>query len=137
MKRYLLIYLFLLFSSFLFAEEIQNHSATPSEYPSFSHEVEHSNTIDSSGGQISDFQEKFFRMIYLLALLVGLMIAASWILKKMMKTRISQMNVESSIKVLETRSLSPKSILYLVEVEGKRMIIAESHLKIEKITSLD
>jgi hypothetical protein len=40
------------------------------------------------------------------------------------------------IKVLEKRILSPKSILYLVEYEGKKVLVSESHLNM-KIKILD
>ncbi len=72
------------------------------------------------------FQAKFLNMLFILILLVGFMILASWLLKRMMKSRITQINQASYIKVLETRQLSPKSVLYLVEIEKQKVLIGES-----------
>lgn len=81
------------------------------------------------------FQAKFLNMLFILALLIGFMILASWALKKMMKSRITQINQASSIKVLETRQLSPKSVLYLIEVEGEILLIGESPTAVTHIAS--
>lgn len=72
------------------------------------------------------FQKKFMNMLFVLALLIGFMILASWALKRMMKTKATQLNTGSSIKVLETRFLSPRATLYLVEIENQTLLIAES-----------
>lgn len=82
------------------------------------------------------FQNKFFRMLFLLTLIIGFMILASFMLKKMTKTRLTNLNVISNIKVLEARTLSPKSILYLIEVKGQNILIAESAAGINLLTSL-
>jgi flagellar protein FliO/FliZ len=80
-----------------------------------------------------DFQAKFINMLVMLALLIGLMIAASWMIKRMMKTRTTQLNTSSSIKVLETRYLSPRSTLYLLEINGKGLLVGESHTGITSL----
>lgn len=82
-----------------------------------------------------NFQAKFLNMLFILTLLIGFMILASWVLKRMMKSRITQINQSSAIKVLETRQLSPKSALYLVEVEGRIILIAESGTSVNHIAS--
>ena len=43
-----------------------------------------------------------------------------------MQGRMEQMNVSSTIKILEQRNLSPKSVLYIVEVYNKHILIGES-----------
>ncbi len=83
----------------------------------------------------SDFQAKFFNMLFILALLIGFMILASWALKRMMKTKMTQLNTASNIKVLETRYLSPRATLYLVEVQDKTFLIAESPTSIAYLAS--
>lgn len=80
------------------------------------------------------FEAKFFNMLIILFLLIGFMFLASWSLKRMMKSKLTNLNTGSSIKVLETRYLSPRATLYIVEVEGQSLLIAESpttvtHLK--------
>lgn len=82
-----------------------------------------------------NFQAKFLNMLFILGLLVGFMILASWALKKMMRSRLTQINQVSAIKVLETRQLSPKSALYLIEVEGQALLIGESQTGLTHLAS--
>ena len=87
---------------------------------------------EANGG--SRFFEEFLNMLFMLGLLVGLLYVGTWIFKKMATTKMVQINETSSIKVLEQRALSTKSSLYIVEVEGKKIILGES---INGITLLD
>ncbi|HYG40740.1 MAG TPA: flagellar biosynthetic protein FliO, partial [Cytophagales bacterium] len=73
-----------------------------------------------------NFQAKFLNMLFILGLLIGFMILASWALKRMMKARVTQINQTSLIKLLETRPLSPKSIVYLIEIENTKILVGES-----------
>lgn len=72
------------------------------------------------------FQAKFFNMLLILALLIGFMMLASWALKRMMRSKMTNLNTAGNIKVLETRYLSPRATLYLVEVRDQNFLIAES-----------
>lgn len=74
----------------------------------------------------ANFQSKFFNMLLILGVMIGFMFIASWALKRMMKTKLSSLNTSSSIKVLETRYLSPRATIYLVEVQNKTYLLAES-----------
>jgi len=74
-----------------------------------------------------NFQVKFMNMLFMLGLLIAFMIIASWFIKRMMKSRLDQMNTGSSIRVVETRYLSPKTTVYLLDAMGKGLLIAESH----------
>lgn len=107
-------------------------SESPSPHPSDSFDYLKDGVDRESG----NFQVKFFNMLVVLGLLIGFMILASWMLKRMMRTRVDQLNATSSIKVLETRHLSPKSILYLLDIEGHRLVIAESHAGLSHLATL-
>lgn len=76
--------------------------------------------------ETDSFESKFFNMIWILGLLIGFMFLASWSLKRMMKSKMTHMNSGSSIKVLETRYLSPRATLYLIEIQDQNFLIAES-----------
>jgi flagellar biogenesis protein FliO len=73
----------------------------------------------------SRFFSELLSMLATLGLVVAFLIAAAWILRRIMNTRIEQMNAGSRIKVVERRTLSPKSALYLVEIEEKLFLITE------------
>lgn len=74
----------------------------------------------------SNFIGEFFYMLLMLTLLITLVMFTSWFLKRMLNSRMEQMNASSTIKVLEKRSLSQKTHLYLIEHEGKSLLIAET-----------
>lgn len=83
------------------------------------------------------FVTELLNMLFVLGAIVGLMLFVTWILKKMMSHRLVQGNVESQIKVLEQRALTPKSILYLIEVDGKKIVIADSPHGIRRISEIE
>lgn len=82
--------------------------------------------LTHSEASTDDFQSKFVHMLFLLGLLIAFMLLASWLIKRLMKSRLNQINTTSSIKVLETRPLSPKSTVYLLDIMGEGIVIAES-----------
>lgn len=83
------------------------------------------------------FFSQFLKMLATLGMLIGVLFAASWSLKRMLQSRVQQLNVSSSIKVLESRGLSNKSTLYLVEVENKTLLIGETMHNVTLLTSFD
>lgn len=72
------------------------------------------------------FSSAFVNMLGTLALLVCFMFFASWFLKRMLASRSQQLNDSSNIKILEQRSLSHKTGLYIVEIQGKIFALSES-----------
>lgn len=85
--------------------------------------------------EADDFQSKFMNMLFMLGLLIGFMLFASWLLKRMSRSRVTNLNQGSDIKVLETRYLSPRATLYLLDIHGKNILIAESPMGVSHISS--
>ncbi len=73
------------------------------------------------------FFYEFLRMMGMLGILLALLLLVSWFLKRMLNTRMEQINSSSPIKILDRRTLSPKTVLFVLDVHGKKCIIAESH----------
>jgi flagellar biogenesis protein FliO len=136
MNIYRLIPLFfLLFSPTIIAAE-EEHPANhqPKEFESIPlHEDKGYEFLNHIEHETDTFQSKFFNMLFILALLIGFMILASWALKRMMKSKLTQLNTSSHMKILETRYLSPRATLYLIEVEDKAFLIAESPTAVTSI----
>lgn len=82
------------------------------------------------------FQAKFFHMLMILGLLIGFMLLASWALKRMMRTKMTQLNTGSTIKILETRYLSPRATLYLIEAQDQTFLIGESPTQVTYLATL-
>lgn len=126
MIRYILTFFLLLLSgSPIIANDAQIDKKFP--FPGEIEQVHANHDAPSYHSEPDQFQDKFFRMLYLLALLIGLMVASSWFLKKIMHKRAESLNISGNIKVLESRALSSKSTIYLLDVNGKGLLVAESH----------
>ena len=82
--------------------------------------------------EIDPFQERFQRMMITLFGLVAFMILGAIAVKQLMRARIGQVNQESAIQLLETRAISHKVSLHLVEIDGQRILVGEtaSHLSL-------
>ena len=73
-------------------------------------------------------------MMATLGLIISLILIVAWFLKRMLNSRQEQANATSLIKVIERRSLSPKTAIYLLEIEGKSVLISESHNGVTHLT---
>jgi flagellar biogenesis protein FliO len=83
-----------------------------------------------------EYKGAFFKMVLSLIAILVLGGITIWSLKRITKSRLYSANMNYEIKILEKRVLSPKSILYLIEYDGKRMIVSESQLDM-RIKSVD
>lgn len=82
------------------------------------------------------FFSEFISMLFALGLIIGLMLVIAWALKRMLHTRMHQMNTSSAIKILERRTLNPKAALYLLDINGKGIVIAESSVGIHQVAEV-
>ena len=83
------------------------------------------------------YETAFIKTIVVLVGLLVLVILTVWMFRKISHGRIRGMNVLKSVKILEKRPLSPKSMLYLIEIGGKQVLIAESQLEVRNVATLD
>ena len=78
----------------------------------------------------TDFHKTFIRMLISLGLIIILVFVTYWAFRKMMRTKQMQGNNNKAIKILERRTLSPKTVLYLVEIKNKKILLSESQLEV-------
>ena len=83
------------------------------------------------------YQGAFVKMMLTLVALIVLIGLSVWMLRKLGEGRIRQANLGRTIKVIEKRALSAKSVLYLIEVHGKKIVVAESQLEVRPITTVE
>lgn len=74
-----------------------------------------------------DLYLEFFKMIFMLGVIIAFLLMIMWFIKRMLSTRIEQLNTTSVIKILERRPLTQKTVIYVVEAYDKRILLAESH----------
>jgi flagellar biogenesis protein FliO len=79
------------------------------------------------------YEYAFFKMLATLGILIIFLVLSFWALRKLAQGRLRQINQGSSIKILQRRALSNKSTLYLLEFEGKQILISESQFEIRTI----
>lgn len=78
-----------------------------------------------------DYSGSLWRMFGSLALIIALLIGSYLVLKKLIQGKLAKGGASRSIEILERRAISPKSVVYLLEVEGKKVLLAESQLEIQ------
>lgn len=135
----LIFLVFTIFFSILFSEE-KSQSFTVDKNKELL--IDKANTQEEAENQIEEqvqapeFQTAFIKMLVYLFLFIALSVITVWSLKRMGKSKLAFANSSKSIKILEKRMLSPKSALYLIELDGNKLLVSESHLDM-KIKALD
>lgn len=87
----------------------------------------------TEGKEDDRFLNEFMHMLTALGLIIGGILIVSWFMKSLLNSRVQKMNETSEIKVLERRALTPKTTIYLLDVKGKGVAIAESHNGITRL----
>lgn len=85
----------------------------------------HNHDSESGTEEADRFTGDLLNMLMTLLVFIGVIVVLSWLLKRMLHSRQQHVNAQSSIKVLEQRSLSQKTTLYLLDIEGETFAIAE------------
>jgi len=83
------------------------------------------------------YENTFIKTIVVLVGLLALVILTVWMFKKISHGRLRTFSSSKTIKILEKRPLSPKSMLYLIEVNEKQVLMAESQLEVKQIMTFD
>jgi flagellar protein FliO/FliZ len=81
-----------------------------------------------------DYGTSIAKMFISLIVIVVVLYATLWFLRRLIQNRLEKGSSSSAIQILEKRMLSPKTMLYLVEIDNKKVLLAESQLEIKKIT---
>ena len=95
--------------------------------------------VVEAGSQIatSEIGAAFVKMMIALVVIVVLLFVSYWFLRRLIQNRLQKGVGEAEIQIIEKRMISPKTMLYLVEVDRKRILIAESHLEVIPIITND
>jgi len=91
------------------------------------------------GNSADDYQRLFLRTAIMIIVVIGLGVTTVWMVRRFSLVRQSSGNHTSYIKVIERRSLSPKSMMYLIQLGDKKILITESQINIKAkvIDSID
>lgn len=83
-----------------------------------------------------EFSSELWSLFTTLGLIIFFLILAAWALRRMMATRVQQLNESSAIKVLERRAIAPKLAIYLLEVAGQGIVISEASNGVKVLATL-
>lgn len=89
--------------------------------------VPEENRESEAEAESNHFYKAFFSMLSTLGIIIIFIVVITWLLKKFLNTRIQQVNNMSMIKIVESRTLTPKTTIYLIRVSGKEFLIADGH----------
>ncbi|HEY2811315.1 MAG TPA: flagellar biosynthetic protein FliO [Rhabdochlamydiaceae bacterium] len=93
--------------------------------------------LPSSEELTQSYEGSFVRIIVSLLGLIVLIVATFWILKRLGRGRFGKLGGDRAIRIVEKRPLSPKSVLYIVEMGSKRVLISESQVEVRALSSVE
>lgn len=114
----------LLLSSLLFVSAYGAEPPITPENPAEVPMVNH--LLNTDHPQRDSFFAEFISMMIVLSMTLAGMVIIAWILKRFLYRRMQDTNLSSTIKILEQRMLGHKSALYVIEVEGFKILIGET-----------
>jgi len=83
-----------------------------------------------------DFLVSLVKMISALAVVLGVMLAGLWAVRKLMKKTGAGVDDEQKIRVLSTRYLGPKSSIMLLDVLGNVIVVGVTGSQISMLTTI-
>lgn len=92
---------------------------------------------EKASDNTSTFKHAFYKTMSILLGGLVLVFSAIWVFRRFGKGRFHTANNLRTIKVIEKRPISPKSILYLIEIGGHRILISESQFEVRRISELE
>lgn len=93
--------------------------------------------LDTMQAPPSDLGVTFAKMMFTFLLLIVLLIGTYWVIKRLIRFKLQSGGIAPSIHVIEKKMISPKTMLYLVEVDNKKILLAESQLEIKRLESFE
>ncbi len=94
-------------------------------------------TTEAPSAMTGSYESAFIKMILALVGLILLFVISIWMLRRIGKFRFGGRGHSQVIRVVERCSISPKTVLFLVEIENKKVLIAESQLEVRRLETLE
>ncbi len=124
------------------ADNLKQNTPPPRKYRAKVNQQEMEDSVDqdypdSAIENTSSFKKAFYKTIAILLGGIILVIIGVWFFKRYSGGSLQPGNSMKTIKVLEKRPISPKSMLYLIEVGGQKILISESQFEVRTISELE
>ncbi len=98
------------------------------------HEIQSPTTLPSSHEMTDSYEGAFIRMLVTLLGLIFLVFATFWVLRRLGKGKF-KMGGGHLINIIERKAVSPKTMLYVVQIGNKKVLISESQLEVRALSS--
>lgn len=136
---YRLLVLFLVLCTSIFADSPQTDTDIPETKPIITAPPAPMDVTapESAAPVTTDYEHAFVKMMLTLVILLILIIATIWLLRRFSSGRLRGMNRNLSIKVLERRPLSQKTNLYIIEAAGKKILVSESQWEVRTLSQME
>lgn len=83
----------------------------------------------------NDMVGTLVKMVLTFVALIALLFVTYWFLRRLIQNRMHRGVGQQAIQILEKRMISQKTMLYLIQVENKKILFAESHLEVKALES--
>lgn len=83
------------------------------------------------------YENAFIKMLVTLVVLVILIFFTVWMLRRLSQGRFRMLGRGETMKIIDRKPLSAKTMLYVIEVKGKEMLIVESQLEVRRLMSFE
>lgn len=94
-------------------------------------------SLPSSEQMTKEYEGSFIRVLASIVGVILLVIATFWILKKLGRGGFGKSGSSKTIQILERRPLSPKTVLFLVQIDNKRVLLSESQLEVRGLACVE
>lgn len=89
-------------------------------------------------GKEGSYESSFVKTLTVLFVLLVLVFITVWLFRRLSFGKFSKGSSSGKgIRILERRALSPKTMLYVIEVQGRKTLIAESQLEVKPLLNID
>jgi len=82
------------------------------------------------------FLPSLVKMLFALALVLGLMIGAMYFIKKILHANAPEMDRGSMIRILASRYLGPKNSILVVDIAGELIVVGLSNSQMTMLTTI-
>lgn len=131
-KKWFVFFLMCCAACSLFAESTPAIEQSSPQLPS-----EEIPPLPSSEQMTREYEGSFLRVLGSVIGLILLIVFTFWVLKRLGKGNFGKLGSSKSIQIVERRPLSPKTILFLVQLGNKRILLSESQLEIRALSSVE
>jgi flagellar biogenesis protein FliO len=82
--------------------------------------------LDQANAETSPFIGQFLYMLLILGLMVSLLLAGTWVIKRLMHGKMVVKDQDSLIQLMDRRQLTHRTTIYIVAVNNREIALAES-----------